>query len=137
MITGYVYNEAEHQYREIARGSPQWPQAFYPMKQVQTVRPGDDILAARCTYNSTGVDHATNIGATAGDEMCNLYIMFFSEPGKVADFLGCTNEQEGEDITRGLPADSDQASVATGGLSEWGVVRPLGTTETTGTPIYL
>ena len=79
------------------------------MKQVQTVRPGDDILAARCTYNSTGVDHATNIGATAGDEMCNLYIMFFSEPGKVADFLGCTNEQEGEDITRGLPADSDKA----------------------------
>ena len=109
VITGYVYNEAGHQYREIARGSPQWPQAFYPMKQVQTVRPGDDILAARCTYNSTGVDHATNIGATAGDEMCNLYIMFFSEPGKVADFLGCTNEQEGEDITRGLPADSDQA----------------------------
>ena len=109
VITGYVYNEAGHQYREIARGSPQWPQAFYPMKQVQTVRPGDDILAARCTYNSTGVDHATNIGATAGDEMCNLYIMFFSEPGKVADFLGCTNEQEGEDITRGLPADSDKA----------------------------
>ena len=34
VITGYVYNEEGHKYREIARGSPQWPQAFYPMKQV-------------------------------------------------------------------------------------------------------
>ena len=109
VITGYVYNEEGHQYREIARGSPQWPQAFYPMKKVQTVYPGKDVLAARCTYNSTGKDTATNIGATAGDEMCNLYIMFFSEPGKVSDFLGCTNEQEGEGITRGLPEDSDKA----------------------------
>ena len=109
VITGYVYNEEGHQYREIARGSPQWPQAFYPMTKVQTVYPGKDILAARCTYNSTGKDTTTNIGATAGDEMCNLYIMFFSEPGKVNDFLGCTNEQEGEGITRGLPEDSDKA----------------------------
>jgi hypothetical protein len=30
------------------------------------------------------VDHNTYIGSTAGDEMCNLYIMFFTEPGKVS-----------------------------------------------------
>ena len=107
VITGYVYNEEGHQYREIARGSPQWPQAFYPMKKVQTVYP-KDIITARCTYNSTGVNHATNIGSTAGDEMCNLYIMFFAEPGKVSDYLSCVNEMEGESITRGLPADSDK-----------------------------
>ena len=82
LMVGYVYNEEGHQYKEIARGSPQWPQAFYPMKQVQTVQPSD-ILAARCTYNSTGVDHDVGIGSSAGDEMCNLYIMFFTEPGKV------------------------------------------------------
>ena len=51
----------------------------------------------------------TRIGSTAGDEMCNLYIMFFTEPGQVSDYLGCNNEQEGSDITRGLPADSDKA----------------------------
>jgi len=111
VITGYVYNEEGHKYREIARGSPQWPQAFYPMKQVQTVKPGE-IVAARCTYNSSGVNHDTNIGSTAGDEMCNLYIMFFTESGKVADFLMCANEQEGSAITRGLPEDSDKAPVA-------------------------
>ena len=107
VITGYVYNEQGHQYREIARGSPQWPQAFYPMKKIETVYPSD-ILAARCTYNSTGVDHDVGIGARSGDEMCNLYIMFFTEPGKVSDSLGCSGEQEGGDISRGLPADSDQ-----------------------------
>jgi len=107
VITGYVYNEEGHQYKEIARGSPQWPQAFYPMKQVQTVQPSD-ILAARCTYNSTGVDHDVGIGSSAGDEMCNLYIMFFTEPGKVADYLMCSGEMAGESITRGLPEDSDK-----------------------------
>jgi len=107
VITGYVYNEERNDYREIARGSPQWPQAFYPMKQVQTVNPGE-VVAARCTYNSTGVTHTTNIGSTAGDEMCNLYIMFFTEPGKVQDYLVCANEQEGSAITRGLPDDSDK-----------------------------
>jgi len=111
VITGYVYNEEGHQYREIARGSPQWPQAFYPMKKVQTVSPGE-IVTARCTYNSTGVNHVTNIGSTAGDEMCNLYIMFFTEPGKVGDYLMCANEQEGPAITRGLPSDSDKAPAA-------------------------
>ena len=70
------------------------------------------ILAARCTYNSTGVDHATRIGSTAGDEMCNLYIMFFTEPGRVADYLMCFDEQEGEAVTRGLPRDSDTPPAA-------------------------
>ena len=38
--------------------------------------------------------------------------MFFTEPGKVADYLMCANEQEGAAITRGLPADSDKPPVA-------------------------
>ena len=30
------------------------------------------IVCFRCTYNSTGRDRETFIGATADDEMCNL-----------------------------------------------------------------
>lgn len=41
--------------------------------------------------------------------MCNLYMMFFTEPGKSGDFLACWGEQAGQFITRGLPADSDVA----------------------------
>lgn len=87
-------------YRQIAAGSPQWPQAFYPMKKINTVQPGEVVTArcyitfsqlllfsyrSRCTYNSTGVNHETHIGGTAGDEMCNLYIMYFT--GKFFDSI--------------------------------------------------
>jgi len=107
VITGYVYNEKNHKYRQIAAGSPQWPQAFYPMKKINTVQPGE-VVTARCTYNSTGVNHETHIGGTAGDEMCNLYIMYFTEVSKSpGDYLTCAGEQAGHYITRGLPADSD------------------------------
>jgi len=109
VISGYAYNEEQNQYREIAKGNPQWPQAFYPMQHLQTVKPGE-ILAARCTYNSTGRDRDTFIGSTANDEMCNLYMMFFTEPGTSGDYLTCGNEMagsRGKAITRGLPAGND------------------------------
>ena len=32
-------------YRQIAAGSPQWPQAFYPMKKINTVEPGEVVTA--------------------------------------------------------------------------------------------
>ena len=43
----------------------------------------------------------TFIGATAGDEMCNLYMMYFFPPGKAADYLGCAGVQAGNEITEG------------------------------------
>jgi len=106
VITGYTYNQANSSYHEIARGNPQWPQAFYPMAQVETVAPGE-FLAARCTYNSMGHNITTRIGATGGDEMCNLYLMFYTEPPVEQDFIVCVGEQAGRSISEGLPADSD------------------------------
>ncbi len=53
--------EFPREYIEIAKGNPQWPQAFYPTEKNVTVSP-TDFLVARCTYNSTGVDHYTQIG---------------------------------------------------------------------------
>ena len=49
--------EGEGEYTEIAKGSPQWPQAFYPVKEDFEVKDGD-YLVARCTYNSTQKDTA-------------------------------------------------------------------------------
>merc|ERR550519_2601687 len=107
VITGYVYNAEKSSYHEIARGNPQWPQAFYPMKEVETVQPGE-FLAARCTYNTVGHNTTTRIGSTGGDEMCNLYLMFYAKPDEVPkDFIMCMNEQAGRAITDGLPEDSD------------------------------
>ena len=49
---------------EIARGNPQWPQAFYDMSRVFDVEEGD-MLFARCTFNSTSRNTTTAIGKTA------------------------------------------------------------------------
>ncbi|KAI8731264.1 alpha-amidating enzyme precursor 2, partial [Biomphalaria glabrata] len=75
VITGYQYNGTYH---EIGKGNPQWPQAFYPVKEVIEVKPGD-ALAVRCTYNSSSMDHPVGVGSTGIDEMCNYYIMFYTD----------------------------------------------------------
>ena len=52
-------------------------------------------------FLSFAAKKVTFIGATAGDEMCNLYMMYFFPPGKAADYLGCAGVQAGNEITEG------------------------------------
>jgi hypothetical protein len=59
VITGYKFRD--NQIKEIARGDPQKPQTFYPMKKIEELRNGD-YIAARCTYNTTMKDTSTQIG---------------------------------------------------------------------------
>ena len=79
-------------------------QAFYPMENVETINPGE-ILTARCTYNTTGHNTATRIGHTGGDEMCNLYLMFYTVTPQ-DDFVVCVDEQN-PGLTAQLPPGSD------------------------------
>ena len=78
VISGYKYNAETKEYTEIAKGSPQWPQAFYPTKGDFEVKSGE-YLVARCTYNSTGKDKTVRIGMGSDDEMCNLYLMYYTK----------------------------------------------------------
>ncbi|OTF84011.1 peptidyl-glycine alpha-amidating monooxygenase-like protein, partial [Euroglyphus maynei] len=78
VISGYRYSHNKKRWDLIAKGNPQWPQAFYPMDNLMQID-SQDIIAARCTYNSTQRNTLTNMGSTAGDEMCNLYLMYYSE----------------------------------------------------------
>ena len=59
VITGYKYSDGK--LSEIARGDPQKPQMFYPMKKEVVVDNGD-IIHARCTFNTTLEDHLIRIG---------------------------------------------------------------------------
>merc|ERR1719318_312174 len=74
------------------------------MQTTETVNPGE-VLAARCTYNTTGHHTPTKIGATGGDEMCNLYLMFYTLSAK-DDFIVCADEQNPA-LTSQLPYGSD------------------------------
>ena len=103
VITGYMYNADTKKYSQIAKGSPQWPQAFYPMKEPVTLK-SNDYLVARCTYNSTQNDKTVRIGMTAGDEMCNLYLMYYTTRDN-AYYRQCTYDAY-PSISQNLPVDS-------------------------------
>ncbi|KAK7072789.1 hypothetical protein SK128_007896, partial [Halocaridina rubra] len=105
VISGYLYNQKTNQYTLVAKGNPHWPQAFYPMDHVHQVKT-DDILTARCTYNSTTRMTHTYIGGTANDEMCNLYLMYYTDRDEGSESGGCGQETFTY-VTKTLPADSD------------------------------
>ncbi|XP_043195701.1 peptidyl-glycine alpha-amidating monooxygenase-like isoform X4 [Amphibalanus amphitrite] len=106
VITGYRYNTQNQTLVEMARGNPQWPQAFYPMKHPIDIHPGD-LVHARCTFDSTGRNRTTRIGATSADEMCNLYVMYYTDAEKGRSAFACMGENVPE-LTDALPANSDQ-----------------------------
>ncbi|GFY59349.1 peptidyl-glycine alpha-amidating monooxygenase B [Trichonephila inaurata madagascariensis] len=78
VVTGYYLHPLNNSWTMLAKGNPQWPQAFYPMQRKHTITHGD-ILAARCTYNSSDMNYAVKIGSSSNDEMCNLYVMYYTE----------------------------------------------------------
>ena len=74
------------------------------MENVEIINPGE-ILAARCTYDSRGHNSMTRIGHTGGDEMCNLYLMFYTLSSQ-DDFVVCVDEQNSA-LTAKLPPGND------------------------------
>ncbi|XP_059168734.1 peptidyl-glycine alpha-amidating monooxygenase B-like isoform X2 [Physella acuta] len=94
VITGYQYNGTHH---TIGKGNPQWPQTFYPVQEKIEIKPGDS-LAARCTYDSTSMDKPVNVGSTGNDEMCNFYIMFYTD-SSVQDPSGSCGGNDIPEIT--------------------------------------
>ena len=70
---------------ELCENDPQLPQGFTPLKEDILIRPGD-TLKATCMFDSSGVTKAVNAGATHNDEMCNLYLMLYSQ---LPFFMAC------------------------------------------------
>ncbi|XP_055899419.1 probable peptidyl-glycine alpha-amidating monooxygenase pamn-1 isoform X3 [Biomphalaria glabrata] len=74
-ITGYQYNGSYH---EIDKGHPQWPQL------------------GRCTYDSTSMDCPVNVGSTGNDEMCNFYIVFYTDSSVQEPYGECLGTARAE-----------------------------------------
>jgi len=60
----------------IGKKDPQLPQMFYPVTDPSMTLSRGDTIAARCTMVSYR-DRITWVGATAEDEMCNFYMMYW------------------------------------------------------------
>ena len=63
------------QWTLIGKADPQREQMFWAVRSPEVIR-GGDTLAARCTMVSDR-DRVTWVGATAEDEMCNFYMMYW------------------------------------------------------------
>ena len=102
VITGYQVNNT---YNMIGKGNPQWPQSFYPVTEKIVIKPGDRLVG-RCTYDSTSRSKNTYIGATANDEMCNFYIMYYTPVGTRVPSHTCAGNNI-PSLINSIPADSD------------------------------
>lgn len=105
VIAGYQVNTTYNKFNMIGKGNPQWPQSFYPVKDKIVIKPGDRLVG-RCTYDSMSRDSNTYIGATADDEMCNFYIMYYTVAGTTLSSNTCAGNNI-PDLLDGIPADSD------------------------------
>lgn len=106
VVTGYKVSHKDGSWTQLGKGNPQWPQAFYPMREVFSVE-NNDVLAARCTFNSSMRDRWTYIGSTANDEMCNFYMMYYTEAPEDLLTDSCV-DVEHSGIMKLIPLDSDE-----------------------------
>ncbi len=91
------------QSQELCRNDPQLPQGFTPLKQHIAIRPGD-TLKATCMFDSSNQTRPVNAGATHHDEMCNLYLMLYSQ---LPYFMSCYGSPQIERHgTGGIPFES-------------------------------
>ena len=65
-----------------------------------------EITTYRCTYNSTQKDKTVRIGMGANDEMCNLYLMYYTKKEN-AHYRKCWADNYPK-ISAGLPDSSKE-----------------------------
>lgn len=106
VITGYRVRNGV--WTLLGKGNPQAPQAFYPMESTIEIKEGD-MLVARCTYDSKGHDihRVIHMGPSGDDEMCNFYIMYYSDAGRLEYSGGDCGQQNHPNVFKNFPPDSD------------------------------
>lgn len=80
-VSAWVVNEDEagtDQWFLLGERDPQKPQIFNDVKNSSLVIKQGDVLTSRCIINNNE-NHAIKIGATSEDEMCNFYLMYWTE----------------------------------------------------------
>ncbi|KAM7285311.1 peptidylglycine alpha-hydroxylating monooxygenase-like [Ixodes scapularis] len=80
-VTGYVVRNGN--WTNVGKHDPLEPQMFYPAKKGLTIVKGD-ILAVRCTLKNFR-NRDTYVGPTSEDEMCNFYMMYYTDGDKILE----------------------------------------------------
>ena len=78
----------------IGEHDPQKPQMFYPVEDKSlTINKGDRVYAY-CDFNNTRGQEVL-IGATGNDEMCNFYMMYWTEGQELLEKQDCMQYNTG------------------------------------------
>lgn len=93
-----------HEWIQMARGDPQWPQAFYPTDDLYDLKDGDAIVG-RCSYHNDE-NRYIYAGATHNDEMCNVYLMYYADD--IKDVMDTCTGNTFPQLESILPAESTQ-----------------------------
>lgn len=72
----------------IGEGNPQLPQMFYPIKDKSLSLTKGDMVFAYCNYNNT-MGRVVDIGMTGQDEMCNFYLMYWTDSAETLNQKIC------------------------------------------------
>lgn len=99
-----AYRIRNHEWVQLARGDPQWPQAFYPTDDLYDLKDGDAIVG-RCSYHNDE-NKIIYAGATHADEMCNVYLMYYTDDTK--DVMETCTGNTFPQLESILPAESIQ-----------------------------
>lgn len=83
----------------IGQESPQKPQMFYPVKDTDIVIRKGDTVYASCEFNNTK-SHIVNIGMTGEDEMCNFYLMYWTDSPNLLSRRSCFGENPSSLLSR-------------------------------------
>ena len=89
MVAGKFDSDKEIEFRQVVQGNPQLPQGFYPIENLE-IHPGDRLKSI-CDFDSESISSGVASGHTSNDEMCNLYLMVYSE---IPYFMWCLDNKE-------------------------------------------
>ena len=99
-----AYRVRNHEWVQLARGDPQWPQAFYPTDDLYDLKDGDSIVG-RCSYHNDE-NRVVYAGSTHNDEMCNVYLMYYTDD--ITDVMDTCTGNTYPQLESILPAESIQ-----------------------------
>lgn len=87
VISGYAVIDGE--WIELGRMSPKQPEQFYPVTNEDVIVKRGDILASRCTCDSSNRTTTLWTGYKHDDEMCVFYLMFYTDYKKTLEDFYC------------------------------------------------
>jgi hypothetical protein len=99
-----AYRVRDNEWVQLARGDPQWPQAFYPTDAIYDIKDGDPIVGM-CSYHNDE-NRYVYAGPTHNDEMCNVYLMYYTDNADdVMEVCGANTYPQLESV---IPAQAEQ-----------------------------